>query len=215
MCPGNTKIQYARMIEPLDQVTTPILPESDSNRSLSLSGSISRNTTSSSSVSYSTSQSGDALRSPVTPASFTPGPGLNEIGSNQSAAIYSEGPDAYLARAKGDPFLEKQKIKGISRELKSVKLPISGGSIFRRGSSREAQLPQQPRFCFSASGEALLLWGAGSNWLIRFETSSVEAQKPISQRYDVSGVQYAAAGDQRCAVIAAVGEVRPDSTASS
>ncbi|KAK1142690.1 hypothetical protein N8T08_007495 [Aspergillus melleus] len=205
MCPGNTKIQYARMIEPLDQVTTPILPESDSNRRLSLSGSISRNTTSSSSVSYSTSHSsGDALRSPVTPVSYTPG--FNEIGNNQSAGMYTDGPDPYLTRAKGDLFLEKQKVKPISRELKSVKLPIGGGSIFRRGSSREAQLPQQPRFCFSTSGESLLLWGAGSNWLVRFETSSLEAQKPIGQRYDVSGIQYAAAGDRRCAVIAAVGE---------
>jgi hypothetical protein len=35
----------------------------------------------------------------------------------------------------------------------------------------------------------------------------MEGQRSKGHRYDVSGVQYAAAGDRRCAVIAAVGEV--------
>ncbi|THC96500.1 hypothetical protein EYZ11_003999 [Aspergillus tanneri] len=206
LCPGSTKIQYARMIEPLDQVSTPILSEPDGNRRLSLQGSISRNTTSSSSVSHSASQSsGDALKSPITPGSYTAG--LSEATSIQSVGVYSEGPEPFLTRPKPDSFLEKQMSKVSSRELKSVKLPIpGGGSLFRRGSSKETKLPQQPRFCFSASGRCLLLWGAGGNCLVRFDIPSIEGQRPVGHKYDVTGVQYAAAGDRRCAIIATVGE---------
>lgn len=42
--------------------------------------------------------------------------------------------------------------------------------------------------------------------MTRFDLS-VDGSKPQSHRYDVSGAQCVTAGEQRCAIIAAVGQV--------
>ena len=186
--------------------------ESGSTRSYSFPDSMSRDTTSSSSLSHSTSHSsvridsGDGAWSPISPATFKPV--FNAMNNKHSPTTPSDPHASFLARSKTDYLYEKSATKSFPRELKNVSLPFStGSSLFRRVSVKKNHLPREPRFCFSASGRSLLLWGVGSNWVARFETPSAGAQKPRSYRYDVSGVQYVAAGDQRCAVIAAVGEV--------
>ncbi|GAB1208828.1 hypothetical protein APSETT445_007591 [Aspergillus pseudonomiae] len=134
-------------------------------------------------------------------------PVFNAMNNKHSPTTPSDPHASFLARSKTDYLYEKNATKSFPRELKNVSLPFStGSSLFRRVSVKKNHLPREPRFCFSASGRSLLLWGVGSNWVARFETPSAGAQKPRSYRYDVSGVQYVAAGDQRCAVIAAVGE---------
>lgn len=212
LCPTNTKIQHARMVEAARLSQPRIGFETASTRSYSFPDSISRDTTSSSSLSHSTSHSsvrvdsGDGTWSPISPATFKPV--FSPMNSKHSPTTPSDPHNSFLARAKTDFLYEKSTAKSFPRELKNVSLPFStGSSLFRRVSVKKNHLPREPRFCFSASGRSLFLWGVGSNWVARFETPSAGAQKPSSHRYDVSGVQYVAAGDQRCAVIAAVGEV--------
>ncbi|KAE8386386.1 hypothetical protein BDV23DRAFT_163264 [Aspergillus alliaceus] len=206
LCPTNTKIQHIRMIKPARVSQSRPGFESGSTRSYSFPDSLSRDTTSSSSLSHSTSHSsvhidsGDGTRSPISPLTF-------KSGLRQSPTTASDPHGSWLARSKPDHSYEKPMMKSFPRELKNVTLPFSSGSsLFRRVSAKRNQLPREPRFCFSASGRSLLLWGVGSNWVSRFEISSVGGHKPKGYRYDVSGVQYVAAGDKRCAVIAAVGE---------
>ncbi|RAQ65311.1 hypothetical protein COH20_008667 [Aspergillus flavus] len=211
LCPTNTKVQHARMVEAARLSQPRIGFETASTRSYSFPDSMSRDTTSSSSLSHSTSHSsvrvdsGDGTWSPISPATFKPV--FSPMNSKHSPTTPSDPHNSFLARAKTDFLYEKSTAKSFPRELKNVSLPFStGSSLFRRVSVKKNHLPREPRFCFSASGRSLFLWGVGSNWVARFETPSAGAQKPSSHRYDVSGVQYVAAGDQRCAVIAAVGE---------
>ncbi|PYH89178.1 hypothetical protein BO71DRAFT_363986 [Aspergillus ellipticus CBS 707.79] len=211
LCPGNARIQHARMIEPLEQLSDALhgLSDSEAEGHYSLPDSASRNTTSSSSsLSHSTShssrfESAELSKSPGSP----PPTALSKITSKQATSTTSEIFSPILSRSRTDQSLDKQAIKTISKDLKNVKLPFSSGaSLFRRNSARGHQLPRQPRFCFSASGSCLLFWGAGSNWVMRFDFSAGEGKKVKSHKYDIPSVQQAAAGDQRCAVIASVGQ---------
>lgn len=115
-----------------------------------------------------------------------------------------------------DKHQQKQTVKSLSKELKGVKLslPVRRASSIRKGLLREQRLARQTRFCFSSSGKSLFFWDEDSSCISRFDIPVVDGQKPEAFRYDVSGVQCVAAGEQRCAVIALVGQViNPLSTA--
>ncbi|OOF96725.1 hypothetical protein ASPCADRAFT_206900 [Aspergillus carbonarius ITEM 5010] len=211
LCPGNTKIQHARMIEPLEQLSDALHFLSDSDADGHDSLPTSRDTTScSSSLSHSTSQSSrlestELSKRPISPTIYPAA--LSKVTSKQPTATTSEVFTPTLSRSRTDQTFDRQAIKTLSRDLKNVKLPFAGGTgLFRKGSSRGHQLPRQPRFCFSTSGSCLLFWGAGSNWVMRFDLGGGEGKKPKGHKYDIPGVQQAAAGDQRCAVIASVGQ---------
>ncbi|RAH83668.1 hypothetical protein BO86DRAFT_31517 [Aspergillus japonicus CBS 114.51] len=213
LCPGKARIQHARMIEPLEQVSDALhlFSDSDGEGQPSLPDSASRATTScSSSLSHSTSHSSrldsvEIVKSPTSPT--PPVTAVSKANGKTPSVTTSEIFNPVLSRSRTDQSFDKQAIKTLSRDLKNVKIPFSSGtSLFRRNSSKGQQLPRQPRFCFSATGSCLLFWGAGSNWVMRFELGQGEGKKPKSHKYDIPGVQQAAAGDQRCAVIASVGQ---------
>ncbi|KKK16696.1 hypothetical protein P175DRAFT_0535825 [Aspergillus ochraceoroseus IBT 24754] len=213
LCPGNVKIQHAQMIEPLAQMSDALLhtAASDSSERYSFPDSVSRNTTSrSSSMSNSTgplsrADSAEALRSPISPTSQNPS--SFKLTGKLSSPIAPEASSTFWTRPRTGPSPEKQLIRSLSRDFKNVTLSLTGStSLFRRTSSKGQYLPRQPRFCFSASGQCLLLWDAGSSWVMRFELNPMDGRKPRGHRYDVPGVQHAAAGYQRCAVVASVGE---------
>jgi hypothetical protein len=197
------------MIKPLGQVSTALhdVSESKRNRRYSIADSASRDTTSqSSSTSHNTSlDHSDFSRSPVSPITRTFG--FTDLMTKDSDTSATELISPLSSNGSADQLREKQGSRSLSRELKSVKIPFpSGASLFRKASTKQ-KLPRQPRSCFSATGRTLLLWGVGASWVMRFELSTVEGQRSKCHRYDVSGVQYVAAGDKRSAVIAAVGEV--------
>lgn len=108
-----------------------------------------------------------------------------------------------------DKSQQKQTVKSLSRELKGVKitLPARRASSIRKGLLREQRMSRQPKFCFSSSGKSLFFWGDDSSCISRFDIPTIDGQKPETLRYDVSGVQCVAAGEQRCAVISSVGQV--------
>ncbi|KAF2878309.1 hypothetical protein BDV95DRAFT_18220 [Massariosphaeria phaeospora] len=66
-------------------------------------------------------------------------------------------------------------------------------------------LPKEPSFVFSASGHSLLLWAKGTNHLVRFDIPSNDASAIQGCKYEVAGIDVAAAGNQKCAIIAASG----------
>ena len=102
---------------------------------------------------------------------------------------------------------QKQNVKPLSREMRGIKLSLPvRTSSFRKSLSKEPQPLLQPRFCFSSSGKSLFFWDKDSSCVTRFDLS-VDGSKPQSHRYDVSGVQCVTAGEQHCAIVAAVGQV--------
>ena len=70
-----------------------------------------------------------------------------------------------------------------------------------------AHLPQSPSFAFSTSGYSIIVWGKGDNFLIRFDIPSNEALSIQGCKYDIAGIEAAAAGNYRCAIIATAKEV--------
>lgn len=83
------------------------------------------------------------------------------------------------------------------------------GSSFRRKPSMKEKestpLPKEPCFVFSAAGHSLLLWERGANHLIRFDVPSNDASAIQGCRYEVTGIESAAAGNHKCAIIATTG----------
>ncbi|KAL2800783.1 hypothetical protein BJX66DRAFT_290120 [Aspergillus keveii] len=214
LCPGSVKIQHARMIEPLEQVSDSLnLTESDSSGRYSLPDSASRHTTSrSSSRTNSTDQlsrqdSVEALRSPVSPISQSLS--FFKLSTKDRSPTTPETPTSIssLTRPRTGQPQEKQLIRSLSKDLKNVTLSLTGStSLFRRNSSKGHHLPRQARYSFSASGQSLLFWDTASSWVMRFELKPLDGRRARGHRYDVTGVQYAAAGSQRCAVVASAGE---------
>ncbi|KAL2865848.1 uncharacterized protein BJX67DRAFT_357522 [Aspergillus lucknowensis] len=213
LCPGSVKIQHARMIEPLEQVSDALnVTESESSGRYSLPDLTSRNTTSrSSSRTNSTDQiisrvgSVEILKSPASPISQSLS--FFKLSSRSQSPTTSETTSPQLSRPRTSQSPEKQLIRSLSKDLKNATLSLTGStSLFRRGSSKGHHLPHQTRFCFSTSGQSLLFWEAGSSWIMRFELRTADEERPKGHRYDVAGVQYTAAGHQRCTVIASAGE---------
>ncbi|KAL4810123.1 hypothetical protein BDV18DRAFT_53211 [Aspergillus unguis] len=210
VCPGNIRIQHARMIEPEQEDT--LLADSESGRN-SPPDTASRPTTSrSSSRTNSTDQltqlnSSDGLKNPVSPISQTVS--FFKLSARSSSPSISDITGSVSTRPRTSQPQEKQLIRSLSKDLKNVTLSLTGStSLFRRNSSKGQNLPRQPRFCFSSSGQCLLLWDEGGSSVMRFEINpvSIERKRVMGHRYDVPRVQFAAAGNSRCAVITAAVE---------
>ncbi|KAL2815497.1 hypothetical protein BJX63DRAFT_389673 [Aspergillus granulosus] len=212
LCPGSVKIQHARMIEPLEQVSDALnLAESESSGQYSLPDSASRHTASrSSSRTNSTDQlsrqeSVEVLRSPISPISQSLS--FFKLSSKGQTSTTPESTTSILVRPRTGQSQEKQLIRSLSKDLKNATLSLTGGtSLFRRNSSKGHHLSRQARYCFSASGQSLLFWDAASSWVMRFELEPLDGRRARGHRYDVTGVQYAAAGSQSCSVVASAGE---------
>ncbi|KAL4948281.1 hypothetical protein BDW69DRAFT_176805 [Aspergillus filifer] len=212
LCPGSVKIQYARMIEPSEQLSSSLRhADSQSSGRYSYPDTSSRHTTSrSSSTTNSTDQlsrvnSVEALKSPISPISQSLS--FFKLSNKSSSPALSETSNPVQSRPRTGQPQDKPLIRSLSKDLKSVTLSLAGTTaLFRRNSSKGHQLPRQPRFCFSTAGHCLLLWETASNWMMRFEVSSIEGRKVRSHRYDVTGAQCAAAGNNRCSVIASAAE---------
>ncbi|KAL4980618.1 hypothetical protein BDW66DRAFT_124395 [Aspergillus desertorum] len=212
LCPGNVKIQHARMIESLDQAPDALHNAgSESSGRYSLPDSVSRHTTSrSSSRTNSTDQlsragSVDGLKSPISPTSSSLS--FFKLSSKSHSPTTPDITNPFTARPRTGQQQEKQLIRSLSKDLKSVTLSLAGTtSLFRRGSSKGQSSPRQPRFCFSATGQSLLIWDVGSASVTRFEINSMDGRRFMGHRYDVTGVQHAAAGSKRCAVLVSAAE---------
>jgi hypothetical protein len=81
-------------------------------------------------------------------------------------------------------------------------------SLRRKPTSKEKEafpLPKDPSFVFSASGHSLLLWGKGLNNLVRFDIPSNDTSAIQGCKYEVPGIEAAAAGNHKCALVAVSG----------
>lgn len=58
---------------------------------------------------------------------------------------------------------------------------------------------------FSSAGHSLLLWGKGADHLVRFDIPSNDTSAIQGCKYEVPGLEVAAAGNHKCAVIATTG----------
>lgn len=224
LCPELTRIQHARLIEPLEQLSNalPLPSESDSSLSRrSILGSVSQPPTSrSSSVSHSTGHSssqGDqydfanAHLSPTSTADV-----LSKVTSNPSIGTVIESTKPPLRPTISEPSPGTPSLRSPLKEGKSSKLTFSLGrttgkkhirNTTAKKSPREIRLTSDARFGFSTSGKSLLVWVANGNWVMRFDIPVIGGEKQQSHRYNVSGVQFVAMGSQRCAMIASVAEV--------
>ncbi|KAF2463644.1 uncharacterized protein BDR25DRAFT_319849 [Lindgomyces ingoldianus] len=94
------------------------------------------------------------------------------------------------------------KVKPTSRTVRIA------NSIRRRPTTKEKEafpLPKDPSFVFSTSGHSLLLWGKCADNLIRFDIPSNDTSAIQGCKYEVGGIEAAASGNHKCAIIAAAG----------
>lgn len=205
LCPEDTRVQHARIIQPLDQISTGLFSNSASGSVTSKRSAMESTATRSSSFSHSTSRSSAHIARGDSSKPSSPG-GMPKMKSSQSLHAMANSLNHLSA-----PLVEKhqkQPSKSLSKDRKGVKLPFPiRTSSFRRSVLNKHPLPRQPRFCFSSSGKSLFYWGEDCNFVSRFDLSIMDGQKPQAHRYDISGVQCIAAGEQRCAVIAVAGQV--------
>jgi len=81
-------------------------------------------------------------------------------------------------------------------------------SLRRRTTAKEKDVPSFPKdvtFTFSSSGHSLLLWSKGADHLIRFDVPSNDAAAIQGCKYEVAGIEAAAAGNHKCAIVVAGG----------
>lgn len=201
------------MIEPLERVPGALtFANSESSGRYSFPNSVSRQTVSrSSSRTNSTDRlsrmdSVEALRSPVSPISQSLS--FFKLSGKGHLPTMPDTTNTFMTRPRTGQPQEKQLIRSLSKDFRNVTLSLTGStSLFRRGSSKGYHPPRQPKFCFSSSGQSLLLWESASSYVMRFEISTIDGIKARCHRYDVTGVQHAAAGHQLCAIIASAAEV--------
>ncbi|KAF9731818.1 hypothetical protein PMIN03_008876 [Paraphaeosphaeria minitans] len=97
-------------------------------------------------------------------------------------------------------------------KMKSSSRTIRIGNSFRRKTSTKEKettpLPKEPCFAFSAAGHSLLLWEKGAGHLLRFDVPSNDAAGIQGCKYEVAGIEAAAAGNHKCAIVAAAGLTR-------
>ncbi|OCK85328.1 hypothetical protein K432DRAFT_400416 [Lepidopterella palustris CBS 459.81] len=113
-----------------------------------------------------------------------------------------------------DPRTNSSSVKSAQSTTSLGKLKSSSRSVRIMGSIRKkhhsekqgSTLPPSPRFAFSATGHSLLFWGKSSSSLVRFDIPSNDVTPVLGCRYDVSQIEAAAAGNQRCAIVSANGE---------
>ncbi|KAF2118890.1 hypothetical protein BDV96DRAFT_643057 [Lophiotrema nucula] len=93
-------------------------------------------------------------------------------------------------------------------KAKSSRTVRIANSIRRKPVEKEkekAPLPKNPSFSFSSSGHSLLLWSKGANHLVRFDIPSNDTSAIQGCRYETAGIEAAAAGNHKCAMIGANG----------
>lgn len=81
-------------------------------------------------------------------------------------------------------------------------------SIRRKPTTREREafpLPKDPTFVFSATGHSLLLWGKRGDYLVRFDIPSNDTSAIQGCKYEVAGIETAAAGNHICAIVVSSG----------
>lgn len=130
-------------------------------------------------------------------------PSTRSIAEGESVSMPPELPSA---RTTFTPTNSVRSTPSLTK-LKSSSRTMRIGSSFRRKSSSTKEhdlqppLPKEPCFVFSSAGHSLLLWGKGSNYLIRFDVPSNDASAIQGCRYDAPGIVSAAAGNHKCAVV--------------
>lgn len=94
--------------------------------------------------------------------------------------------------------------------LKSASRTVRiANSIRRRPTLKVTEpypLPKEPTFVFSSTGHSLLLWGGnGADHLLRFDIPSNDTSAIQGCRYEVAGIEAAAAGNHKCAIVVSSG----------
>jgi hypothetical protein len=133
-------------------------------------------------------------------------PSIDEdVPEDQSASMPSE------LSSERNVFTPTSSIKSTPSfsKMKSSSRTIRIGNSFRRKSSTKEKettpLPKEPCFVFSAAGHSLLLWEKGAGHLVRFDVPSNDASAIQGCRYEVDGIEAVAAGNHKCAIVAATG----------
>jgi WD40 repeat protein len=107
------------------------------------------------------------------------------------------------------PSIDSMRSGGSIAKMKSPSRTFRiTSSIRRKPTTKERDafpLPKEPSFIFSSAGHSLLLWGKGTDHLVRFDIPSNDASAIQGCRYEVVGIEAVAAGNHKCAVIAAKG----------
>jgi hypothetical protein len=205
------------MLEPLEQLSNALHRRGESNassrhhisRTLGLGDMASRSDALSHSTSRSSSQV-DSVEAPKTASVSSTQPTLYLGSSPDSTGIT----DTLISPV--SPILPRehtlkspvrgQERKSPTRDLKSFRMSFSTKAP-KIKPPKEVPLPNQPRSCFSSSGSSLVFWGDDTNWVMKFDISISSGRIIDKQKYEISGIQSAAVGSQRCAVITSVGEV--------
>jgi hypothetical protein len=81
-------------------------------------------------------------------------------------------------------------------------------SIRRKPTTKDIEVspfPKEPLFVFSSAGHSLLMWGKGGDHLVRFDIPSNDTSAIQGCKYEVMGIEAVAAGNHKCAAIAASG----------
>jgi hypothetical protein len=236
-CPAHTKIRYARLLEPIEQVTESLhgrieFDDTPSRYSIRPAGS-SESTSRSGALSHSTSRSSaqpesqdvpprrlspvldsiSAVDSPVTTNSTFPrSVGFSETSIPPLTPVTSISATTRSTSISSPLPSSTSPKKGIiqpQRPNAPSKMPLGRNkSTSTKDKARAAPLPKAPQYCFSSAADSLLFWGDHSRYVIRYDFVNLSGELVRSFRYDVEGVEYAAAGAQTCVVIASDGEVR-------
>ncbi|KAF2710903.1 hypothetical protein K504DRAFT_500839 [Pleomassaria siparia CBS 279.74] len=129
---------------------------------------------------------------------------------NFSASVLSDVSSVRLNTPSTDSMwsaasVAKSKSKSPSRTVRLA------NSIRRKPTMKEREaypLPKDPLFVFSSSGHSLLLWGKDVDHLVRFEIPSNDTSAIQGCRYSIAEIEAAAAGNHKCAIIAASGPLK-------
>ena len=227
-CAADTKIKCARLSEPLEEISN-LLEHStlyDYNVSqYAVGDSLSCETTllsESGSNPLSLSTKPYVLESPVSPYAESlnvpiPIPWITDLPIPVNPLNETLGPPSSRSDLTGSQTSSTSSVWSIASPSNTK----SYGRTFRiKNSLRNrphkpkdiAHLPQSPSFAFSASGYSVIVWGKGNDFLARFDIPSNEALPIQGCKYDLVGIEAAAAGNHRCAIIATAGEVTITST---
>lgn len=223
-CAADTKIKCARLSEPLEEVSNLLEHSTLCDYNLSqyaVGDSLSSETTSlseSGSSPMSPSTKPSVLEFPMSPYAESlnvpiPIPRIMDLPIPVSPLNGSLDPPS----SRSDLTGSRTSSTGSAWSIASPSNTKSHSRTFRlKNSLRKrpnkpkdiAHLPQSPSFAFSASGYSIIVWGKGNDFLVRFDIPSNEALPIQGCKYDLAGIEAAAAGNHRCAIIATTRERR-------
>ncbi|PSN68422.1 hypothetical protein BS50DRAFT_491972 [Corynespora cassiicola Philippines] len=211
-CPSCTdeKIKCARLIEPLQHLATALenLQGDDYSISQYSAGeSESYDATSASAISRSASDTGSMGRSLPSQSTMNislPSNVSRQSGDSENPLQSSTNPPGY---AESPSIPENTSISAPS-DISSVRINTPSTESMWKKTKDTFPLPKDPKFVFSTSGYSLLLWGKGTNNLIRFDIPSNDASSIQGCRYEIPNIEAAACGNHKCAVIAGTGTLK-------